>query len=68
MDTETIPADGTKAAVRYWATRTREALREADAAAKDGDWHSARAWATDAAGCGGQYETAMAALADTEEI
>lgn len=55
------PREGTKAAVRYWAARTREAIRFADAMLADGDLEAAQMWATDASGCAGEYETAMAA-------
>lgn len=66
MTTKTIPANGTKAAVSYWATRTRETMRQAQRAAAGGNLQLAAILATDAAGEAGEFETAMAALAELD--
>ena len=67
MRTE-IPADGTKAAVRYWAKRTRESLRLAEEAMQGGDFDSAEDFATQAAGEAGEYENAMRNLGMRAEV
>lgn len=62
---DTIPADGTRAAVRYWAQRTREAFRNAEAMIKAEDWALAADWAAEAGGCGSEYQNAVDAYVAT---
>jgi hypothetical protein len=60
----TPPRDGTKLAITYWAARTREAMRFAEAMLAEGDVDSATSWANDAAGCAGEFETACQSYAE----
>ena len=53
------PREGTKAAVRYWAARTRQAMRFAQTMLAEGELESAATWSNDAAGCAGEFEAAV---------
>jgi hypothetical protein len=58
------PTMGTKAAVRYWAQRTRESLRDAEAAVKRGDYGYADDVAMQASGEAAEFSEAVRALND----
>lgn len=66
MPTTTIPANGTKAAVAYWARRVRESLRDTERHVRDGNYGLAEVTATDAAGEAGELEIAARGLALAE--
>ena len=55
----------TKAEVRYYLARVRQAVREAEAALKDGSAEDLRVAALEIGGCGGEIESAL--TADFEE-
>jgi hypothetical protein len=59
-----VPARGTKAACRYWASRTRQSLWDADAAFKRGEYAAAEDIALQASGEAAEYAEAMRALVD----
>jgi hypothetical protein len=65
MDMNRIPENGTRAAVRYWAQRTREAFRTVDAALKADEFGVAADWAAEAGGCGSEYQNAVDAYVAT---
>jgi hypothetical protein len=57
------PREGTRAAIRYWSARTREALRVVDTYLSEAErYEGAASWATDAAGCAGEVECAVEAF------
>jgi hypothetical protein len=59
-----IPANGTKAAVRYWAKRSRQSMRDAEWCMTRGHWAQANEYAMQAAGEASEMHTAMEALSD----
>lgn len=64
--TDHIPAVGSKAALTYWAKRTRESLRDAQAMAAQGDWALAVDLGTQAAGEAAEFDNAMRVYVDVK--
>jgi len=56
---EAAPARGTKAAVRYWAKRTRESLRYAEQLLREGDREFAYEVAEQASGEASEFHAAV---------
>jgi hypothetical protein len=62
MTTNTIPANGTKRAVRYWAERTRASMRDGQRAIADGNHELARELALQCSAEASEYSAAVDAL------